>query len=281
MSGTAKVIKAQPAELELSKLDTLKVEPNIIGLGDNLPPEEMLKLATEVGFFNICQRQGFEYQKELNSAYALVESPEHFLEFPVSSIFRPESINSKTEAEYLLMNEKFNSSSQKRPVLGQLQAALEAKGLSQTMMEDVTAVADEFYTNAIYNAPFVDAKTQRNPGISRQEAEIEYEEGRASRLFLASDDTRLVIGCADPFGTLDLKLYLNKIKATYLRGPAATMNFGPGGAGLGSYIIFNTGSSLFFGVWPRQATVLCCVIPLGMSYRKRVQLPKHLHWIQR
>lgn len=281
MTGTAKVIKSSPEEMELSQLSTLKVEPNVIGLGDNLPPEEMLKLATEVGFSNICQRQGFEFDRELRSSQSMVESPESFREFPVASIFKPESLNQKTESEFLLMNEQFSSSLQKRPVLSTLLSTLEAKGLSQTMTEDVTAVADEFFTNAIFNAPFVDAKTQRNPGISRQETEIKYNDGRFSRLFLASDNTRLVIGCADPFGTLDLKLYLNKVKATYLRGPAATMNFGPGGAGLGSYIIFNTGSSLFFGVWPRQATVLCCVIPLGMSYRKRIQLPKHLHWIQR
>lgn len=281
MSSAPKIITQPPVELDLSQLSTLKVENYHVGIGDSLPPEDLLKLATEVGFLNICQKQGFEFNREVKSSHALVESPESFLEFPVASILSPHDMNSATERCYTIMNEIFDSSGQKRAILASLLKALESKSLSQTMIEDVTAVADEFFTNAVFNAPFIDTATNRNPGISRQDLEVKYEAGLQGRLFLASDDSRLVVGVTDPFGALDLKFYLNKIKATYLRGPAATMNFGPGGAGLGSYIIFNTGSSLYFGVWPKRATVLCCVIPLGMSYRKRVQLPKHLHWIQR
>lgn len=281
MSGAHKLLPNAPVELDLSQLATLKVENHHIGIGETLPPEDLLKLATEVGFTNICQKQGFEFQRELKSAHALVESPESFLEFPVASILSPHGLNRQAERGFVLMDEMFDSSAQKRSVLTSVLKALDSKSLAQTMIEDVTAVADEFFTNAVFNAPFIDTTTMRNPGISRQDLEIKYETGLQGRLFLASDDSRLVVGVMDPFGALDLKFYLNKIKATYLRGPAATMNFGPGGAGLGSYIIFNTGSSLYFGVWPKRATVLCCVIPLGMSYRKRVQLPKHLHWIQR
>lgn len=156
---------------------------------------------------------------------------------------------------------------------------MESKGLSQTLIEDVVCVADELFTNAVYNAPFVDKRTHLNPGISRSEMEIHLEADKPVRLFLAHDESRMVLGCKDPFGTLNLVKYFNTIKATYLRGPAATMNFGPGGAGLGSYLIFNAGSSLYFGVSPGNVTIICCVIPLGMSYRKRAEMPKHLHWI--
>jgi hypothetical protein len=99
-------------------------------------------------------------------------------------------------------------------------------------------------------------------------------------LFLAHDESRLMVGCTDPYGSLGIARYLSKVKATYALGAAATMDFGSGGAGIGSYIIFNTGASLYIGVKPGQSTVICCVLPLGMSNRKRAALSKHLHWIQ-
>lgn len=252
-----------------------------IGIGHGLAPEDVLRFATDHGMVHICQKDGFAFDRELKSAENLVLGPDAFFEFPMASILAPDDVTAAKEQALICLDHFFDSSAQKRGMLEAVGKYLESKGLSQTLIEDVSAVADEFITNAIYNAPFIDPHTFVNPGLNRLDTEIKLKGGKAGRLMMGHDDNQLVIACEDPYGSLNLDYYLNKIRSTYLRGPAATMNFGAGGAGLGSYIIFNAGSSLFFGVKAASVTLLCCAIPLKMSYKKRVQLPKHLHVIQR
>lgn len=250
-------------------------------IGEDLQPEDLLALAIDKGFNHLCQKKGHLFAKEVESSNYLIASPESYLEFPVSTILSPTHLNKAAERALISDEFKFDSSNEKQVVLENVVKALQSKSFPQTIVDSVVAAADEFFTNAIYNAPFVDLKTHKNPGLNRKNTEIRLSGGKFARLFLAHDEGRLVLGCEDPFGSLNLLNYLKSIKATYTRGPAATMNFGPGGAGIGSYIIFNAGASLYFGVWPGRATILCCVVPLGMSNRQRIQMPKHLHWIQR
>jgi hypothetical protein len=257
------------------------VDTACVGVAENMPPENLLHLATDLGFLHICQKQGHGFDKEVQSAAALIGQEEAFLHFPIASVLAPTDLSVARESKLLCLDYSFSSSGQKRELLDEAAKASQAKGLSQTLVSDILSVADEMFTNAVFNAPFVDINTQKNPGINRHADEVKMDVGKAGRFFMASAEDRLLIGCKDPYGSLDLKRYLNKIKATFGRGPAATMNFGPGGAGIGSYIIFNAGSSLYFAAWPGRATIICCVIPLGISNRKRMELPKHLHWIQR
>ncbi|MBX3020761.1 MAG: hypothetical protein KF799_03730 [Bdellovibrionales bacterium] len=281
MTSARKLNPSPSWTLDLKNPKGSKVDAQCIGLGDGLQPEQVIDHALTLGLQHVLQEKGFEFEKEMRSANVLIQSPESFRNFPIASILAPEDLSRVSEEALTEVDERFHSSGEKRGILEAVTKSMESKGLSQTMVEDVLSVADELFTNAVFNAPFVDMKTQVNPGVNRHDTEVRFEGDKYGRLFLAHDESRLVIGVEDPFGSLNLRRYMSKIKDTYLRGPGATMNFGPGGAGLGSYIIFNAGSSLYFGVWPGSATILCCVIPLGMSYRKRVQLPKHLHWIQR
>jgi hypothetical protein len=251
-----------------------------IGVGASLSPQDVLRFATDHGFSHLCQKDGFNFDRQLESAKALIANPESYFQFPVTAILKPSMMDETNEKKLICMDQKFDSSQQKRALLDSITKYLEGQSLSQTLLEDVIAVADELITNAIFNAPFIDTRTNANPGLNRMDTEIKLKSGKFGRLILAHDENELVIGCEDPYGSLNLDHYLNKIRTTYLRGPAATMNFGSGGAGLGSYIIFNAGSSLYFGVKASKVTLLCCSIPLKMSYKKRVQLPKHLHVIQ-
>lgn len=281
-NGAKKLSQPKPfqVDLDLSRPLSSAQDPRAIAVTSQMPPEDVLRCALEQGYGHICQKSGFAYDLEVQSASALIQSPELFRKHPVAAILTPDDLSEISERALLEVDIAFGSSSMKREVLDALVKAMESKGLPRTMVEDVLSVADEMFTNAVFNAPFIDLATQINPGVDRHLTEVMFEPGKAGRLFMAADESRMVVGCEDPFGSLNLHRYLSKIRDTYLRGPAATMNFGSGGAGLGSYIIFNSGCSLYFGVWPKQATLVCCVIPLGMSYRKRAQLPKHLHWIR-
>ena len=278
--GAPKIPVAQPWQMEITGAIERPVNFSCVGVGENLLPEQVLGFAMDSGLSHLCQKAGHLFESELKSAKCIIETPENYRKFPIATILTPDDLSRSAEAARMALEHRFNSSNQKQDVLARVFKALQSLDLPQTMTDDISAVADEFFTNAIYNAPFVDLQTHRNPGVSRKSAEIKLAKGKFARLFLAHDESRLVIGCEDPFGSLDMRTYMGKIRAAYERGPAATMNFGAGGAGIGSYIIFNAGSSLYFGVWPGRATILCCVVPLGLSGRKRLQLAKHFHWIQ-
>lgn len=266
--------------LNLQAEGARSVDRACVGVADAMASEQILSLATDFGLTQICQTKGFEFDREYEAAQKLVVSPASFFQFPLASVMRPNLINSKSEAELTILNEEFDSSTQKRSVLAGLVKYMELKSLSKTVVEDAVSVADEFFTNAIFNAPFVDANTHHNPGMSRQDASVQYANGKTARIFIGADKAKIVIGCQDPFGSLGVSAFLKSVRRAYVKGPGASINFGPGGAGIGSYIIFHTACSLFVGVQPGRTTVFCCVIPLGLSYRKRLELPKHLHWIQ-
>ncbi|MGE0526486.1 MAG: hypothetical protein AB7G93_14310 [Bdellovibrionales bacterium] len=271
----------QPYLLDVDSRSDVKVDASCIGVGTALPPEEILRLALDHGFMNLCQKDGYDFDHEVRTSENLIQSPTNFFRFPVSSVLAPDNVCQVSERALIVVEELFNSSTQKREALDTLINFMEVKGFSQTLSDDITAVADELFTNAVYNAPFVDSNGANDRCVSRMGSEVKYEDGKSARLILAHDESRIMVACEDPFGSLNLVRYMEKIKAAYNKGAAAAMNLGPGGAGLGSYIIFNAGSSLYFGVWPKRTTIVCCVIPLGMSYRSRAHLPKHFHRIQR
>jgi hypothetical protein len=281
LSSALKVAAPKPWQMDLTAGVNAPVDSSCIGIAENLEPEFLLNHAIDSKLNHICQKNGHLFDEEIKSSARIIESDENYFKFPASTALTPDAVSAASEKALLLVDDRFNSSGQKAGVLTNLTDAMKIKALPQTIMDEVVAVADEFFTNAIFNAPFVDMHTHKNPGVSRHSLDIKLEDGKQARLFLAHDAKRLVVGCQDPYGSLDLTRYLSKIRSTYQRGPAAAINFGPGGAGIGSYIIFNAGSSLYCGVWPGHATLLCCVIPLGMSNRKRIQLSKHVHWIQR
>lgn len=281
MSEARKLKTDQPWQLEVSADHSQKSKPNCIGVSPTaMEPEHVLRLAIDLGFGHVCQKGGLEYDKEIQTTNNMILAPESFFAYPIATIFTPGDLSPASERALVSYEKIFDCSNQKRETLEDIAKSMQVKGLSQTIIDDVVLVADEMFTNAIFNAPFVDKDTHTNPGVSRHTSEIKLQDGKQCRVFLAHDESRLVIGCEDPYGSLGILRYLSKVKATYTLGAAATMNFGSGGAGLGSYIIFNTGASLYIGVRPGQSTVICCVLPLGMSNRKRAQLPKHLHWIQ-
>jgi hypothetical protein len=267
-------------QIDVNEQSKDRVAPHCIGLADGLPPEQVLRLATELGYTHVIQKNGLEYGKELQTTEVLVENPAGFFDFPVASIFNPTDLSPSGDKRALLADAYFTSSGQKRELLDGFIKSMESRSLSRTLIEDISLVSDEMFTNAVFNAPFVDSKTSKNANVSRQNLEVNFAPDKPGRMRMAADETRIMVACEDPYGSLNLNGYLSKIKATYDRGAAATMNFGSGGAGIGSYIIFNTGASLFVGVKQGRATIIACLLPLGLSNRKRALLPKHLHWIQ-
>lgn len=236
-----------------------------------LSPEQVIEARLFQGHSHILQLDCHEYDKELSNCEKLIKAPELFFKDPVGSVIQ----NSTS-----LVDVNFQSSTEKSGVIAQVSMKLRGLNLAGSFVDQVQLVVDEMFSNAIYNAPATDLKTNINSNVDRSSGVIAMHSGKTGRIYVAHDDTRVLLGCADPYGTLNLDYYLGKVLGNYQNKNGPSINFGPGGAGIGSYIIFNSGSSLYFGVSPGNATIISCVFPMKMNNRQRSLVPKNLHCIQ-
>ena len=223
MSAARRLTADTPWTLDLDSGLSRPIDDACVGVATQLDHDRLLHLAVTQSLRHVVQKNGFTFDRELIAAQGLITAPELLRDHPVCAILAPDDISVERAQAATLVDLPFFSSRQKREVMAGVGDTLSARYASRTLIEDVLSVTDELFTNAIYNAPFVDLKTGANPGISRVDpAEIRYPADLAARLIVAADDTRLIVGCADPFGSLNLRRYLHRIKETYVRGAAAT-----------------------------------------------------------
>jgi hypothetical protein len=247
---------------------------------DRTLPSAALGIALTQDVLHICQSENPYFEKDLNSSAMLLNDASAFAHFPAASILCPQDANSKKEESLLLMDFSFDRVSQKPELLKKLESTLAGTTASSSIRADILLIADELSTNAIYNAPFVDLDNTA-PGASREDQSVKMQDGRSARFFIAADDTRFVVGCYDPYGTLNLNKMLGRIKDCYDSGVSANIRMaGNGGAGIGSFMVFNSAASYYVGVSVGQYTMVCCTLPIKMSNRARQDMPKNLHFIK-
>ena len=76
MSRAPKMKNPMTWQKEVTALTNAPVDPSCIGVGQNLEPDSLLHLATDLGFKNICQKGGHAFEKEVRSSECLIESAE-------------------------------------------------------------------------------------------------------------------------------------------------------------------------------------------------------------
>jgi hypothetical protein len=96
-------------------------------------------------------------------------------------------------------------------------------------------------------------------------------------LFAQADAKRLIIGCRDSFGEYDGRMVAERIKSCFDNGVANSIRHGTTGAGIGSYMIFDSCISYYGGSEKGVRTVVCVALPLGIGNRVRTTLPKNIH----
>ena len=74
---------------------------------------------------------------------------------------------------------------------------------SQSFISQVLGVADELVTNAVFNAPFVN-ESNTQPGANREDSSVKMTYNKEARFFMANNTDRVLIGCIDPYGSLNL-----------------------------------------------------------------------------
>jgi hypothetical protein len=161
------------------------------------------------------------------------------------------------------------SAGQKQEILSQLKARFEGLGMNRALVEDILSCSDELITNAVFNAPFAQK-------IDRKTSDLEIPGGKPVIVELSVGETDVMVTCADPYGSLNIEAFFKKMLACYRQGLGASINYGEGGAGIGSFMIFDPCLSLIVGMSPGKRTTFHCRFPIKMSSKTRRSLPKNL-----
>ena len=256
-----------------------KNKSNTIAISGGMSPEQALKFILKKGVTQFVHvgPDALAVNQELNAAAHMLLHHDQFLAHPVASILDPQNVSAVRDKELTFFEEKFAKAGDKGKLVSQISDHLKGIVRSQSLIHEILGVADELITNAIFNAPFVD-RTNNSSGIGRKESDVKMSNGKEGRLFLGQDGQRLVIGAHDPYGTLNLLRLFQRILDCYTSGVAQNINMGQGGAGIGSFMVFNACSSYFAAVKGGHLTVVCCILPLTLSGRKRAVLPKNIHY---
>lgn len=249
-----------------------------IKVSELLSPTHVIKEALDQNVNHLCQTSHPYFVEDLNVAALMLGQINIFRHDPVSAILNTTKAGSSLADNKNIFEFKFDRAEKKTEVLCGVEAALQEKSASSSVVSDVVVVADELFTNAVYNAPFVDLENTL-PGAPREDQNVKMHDGKFAKIFMGADTSRLVIGCVDMYGTLNLMKLFSRIQRCYNSGVGESLNMGNGGAGIGSFMVYNTAASYFALVDQGVRTIICCVLPLKMSNKARLSLPKNLHYV--
>ena len=129
-----------------------------------------------------------------------------------------------------------------------------------------SSVADEFCTNAVYNAP-LDRNGRHRFADKSRTGLVALDPGEEIEVKFCCDGRRLGISTSDPFGSLkttELLEYLSKC----LRKGEDQVDSKEGGAGLGFYYIFDSLSHFVVNLRPGKMTEMIGIIDIRGTFRE-------------
>ncbi len=237
-------------------------------------PEEVLRYALERNISQIVQETSPHHEIEVKSSMAMMDAPASFFDFPLATILTPDKVTVQSEKTLRQLEIPFFKSDEKEAILDSIGEYMRTLAGSGTLESDVRLVADELFTNAIFNAGF-----QTIPGGANRADSIILDQKQTCRLLVGSKDDRLVVVCEDLFGTLNILKLLNRIRKCYEEGAHNSITWDQPGAGIGSYLVFKSCMSVYYAVQENERTMVACVFPLRKGMRARSEIGKGVHFV--
>lgn len=160
----------------------------------------------------------------------------------------------------------FVNTAEKTRLLEKLGTTLDAHPATRLVKDNSLAIVDELMMNALYDAP--------------REALGKSSDIRPVEFFYLCDKNYLILGCTDLFGSLNARKLLARLNTVWVQGRAQAMNYGPGGAGLGTAMILDCCADLLAVIEIGKRTTVLATVPLGISRKKAAQHAKSLRLIE-
>jgi hypothetical protein len=236
------------------------VQPTI-WFSEGVPSEVYLNQFKQQRNFHFVQKDSLGYELELNLSAKMLLQPHEFFQNPVETILNP--VTKKAE---IIFSKDFSRQDEKYKILEEIESAVNSRLSSTSLMYDIQSISDELMTNAIFHAQSI---------IENRKLHMEF--GKLGNITVGVDDSRIVISCTDPHGTLRPEKLLERIYTCYTTDIAGTINQGKGGAGIGSFLVHGMSASYTIAVEENKRTFISATLPIKMSNKKRLALSKNIH----
>lgn len=247
-------------------------------LCDKLSSVQVLTLCLNKNAAHIVQKSNVQIDNELKLSSYSLKSPETFIKYPLSIIKGLENPSADTEKNCSELSYFLTEPMDKEKALEELETYISQHCKRSSIIADIRVAADELISNCLYNAPYVNMENS-NSNIVRDYSNISIDPAKKPHMFASHDQNRMIIGCKDFYGRLNVNKLIEKIKLCYINNPGQMINYKSGGAGIGSFMIFDSCMSFYVAVDPNKSTTLCCTFPLKMSAKERDEVPKNVHII--
>jgi hypothetical protein len=215
-----------------------------IVVGSDIKPSQAVDLAIQHKDVNVVSSDS-----RTDLSLQIRENPEKFFKRPEQFII---DLDCEQRASF---REHFFKSNKKHEFFERLDAFLRSAKYRR-VRDDLYLVADELYTNFTRTA-------------QRDKEEMQF--------MVESDRNRIMVACRDPFGTLDPNVMLKNIQSCYVKGVKKSIRIhGSGGAGIGSYLMYNVSEGMIIAVEPGVQTLVLLWMPKMSHHEDRIEMKKDL-----
>jgi hypothetical protein len=258
--------------VDMSTTPVIKKNPQeYIGIRQQTPASQLISSMNETGIWNIVQFSQADIEQKLKVASRIIQDPKTFLDSPGREFF--ESSASKGE-KYKGQGENrfaFRASSQKRYILNMINSYVFSLAGAKTLIDPVLAVADELFTNALYNAPFGDKEYSLDRSTM-----VFLDPALSPEMIVAHNSKHLFLGCLDHFGSFDCEEFLKRSSKMTKLVASDFLKLDVGGAGFGMLRIIDLAPDVFVVVEKNKQTFIGCLFPLNVSSKKIKEASRNL-----
>lgn len=237
--------------------------------------KEVFGLA-ERGYMQFVNKNRDDFSQELLFSALMIAKPTSFA--GPSPMFLANFSPNTGPNEENHVSIPFTSNFEKQAILEKLNYFLMQDNKLMNLKELCIQVADEMYMNAIFSAPIDDNGKHFYQNL-RRDQNISFPSGKAAKIFSCYSQSRVIIGCTDPYGSLRIQTLISHLNAVFLNDQAKTKDNSSGGAGVGlKYMVEN--ASLFYSfIKPGDFSFVACGFLLkGM--KSNLGENKNFHFIQ-
>ena len=262
--------------VEVRMLNNRVAEIGTLAVGDKMTPGQVVDFVMRTGSRHVLQAGHPKFDHAVNLAALMTEQSEKFFADPAEAFFAHRKADG---TDYSRHSFEVKYSEKKPAVMDEISNAFQGNEKARLVMPTVISIADEMYTNAIYNAPTDKDGNRYNKFLSRS-SPVKLEDGREAKITVAADKQVLFVYCEDPYGSVSLGEALEPIDLCYKKGLGTVMRMdGDAGTSIGCHMIFEQCSSFFLAIKPGQKTVFGATILLGLPTRFLHEIPKNVHLI--
>jgi len=228
------------------------------------------------GFEHIVCMDREDLREELLASALMILRPEPFIENPSRYFFNsfdPDHTKAGRRDNNLTIN--FMGTQQKDDVFKLLRDFWQRRHATAALEDLCLQIADEMFTNMFFNAP-VTATGKRPYREVTRDTHVVMPENLKPKIFTSFSDTKVIVGCEDPFGSIIKEPILYRLESLYTEAMTSPREH-TAGAGLGfKFLIDNSANFYLFSEKGRRTVFACGLILKGL--KANLTANKSLHF---